>query len=137
MARLCRAGHNIYNKLPNEYKPEVINKKIITDLFNKSDLKQNPPSILKKNNNYQANKKERKPLPKPEPKPEPKPKPEPEPKPKPEPEPKPKTISLPETTNSIDYYIKLRNNAENSCFANVIIQALLSLGIPFFQKVII
>jgi hypothetical protein len=48
MARLCRAGHNIYNKLPNEYKPEFINKKIITDLFNKSDLKQNPPSKLKK-----------------------------------------------------------------------------------------
>jgi hypothetical protein len=106
---------NIYNKLPNEYKPEVINKKIIKDLFNKSDLKQNPLSKLKKNNNYQANKKERKPLPKPE----------------------PKTISLPETKNSIDYFIKLRNNAKNSCFANVIIQALLSLGIPFFQKVII
>jgi hypothetical protein len=108
---------NIYNKLSNEYKPEVINKKIIKDLFNKSDLKQNPLSKLKKNNNYQANKKERKPLPKPEP--------------------KPKTISLPETKNSIDYFIKLRNNAKNSCFANVIIQALLSLGIPFFQKVII
>jgi hypothetical protein len=112
---------NIYNKLPNEYKPEVVNKKIITDLFNKSDLKQNPPSKFEKNNNYQANKKERTPLPKPETKPEP----------------KPKTISLPETTNSIDYFIKLRNNAENSCFANVIIQALLSFGIPFFQKVII